>query len=157
MTPAVTELTKSKVLFDLHEYTADPAAPSYGLEAAEALEQPPERVFKTLVVANGSGELAVAVLPVSCELNLKAMAKAVGTKRVQMAEPEKVERTTGYVLGGVSPFGQKRRLPTVLDQSAAGFEKIFVSGGRRGLEIEISPTDLKHCLGAIYFEVGISK
>lgn len=142
MTPAILNLQRQKANFTIHEYAHDPSAPSYGLEAAEALGTPPEQVFKTLVVEDQEQQLAVAVVPVSSELNLKAMAKSLGSKRVKMADREKVERSSGYVLGGVSPFGQKKQLRTVMDQSAQDFASIFVSGGRRGLEVEIAPSDL---------------
>lgn len=141
MTPAINVAKKSKIPFTVHEYEHDPAAEAYGKEAAEKLGVDPERVFKTLVVANGR-DLAVAVVPVMMRLDLKLMAKALGAKKVAMAEVRKVESTTGYVVGGVSPLGQKKLLPTVIDSSAAGFETIFVSAGRRGLDIELSPHDL---------------
>jgi Cys-tRNA(Pro)/Cys-tRNA(Cys) deacylase len=139
-TPALDVLARSAKAYWLHEYPHDPGAP-FGLEAAEALGTEPGRVFKTLVVSTGHG-LAVAVIPVSAELDLKAMARALGEKRVAMAEPLAAERATGYVLGGISPLGQKRRLMTVVDESAAGWKTMFVSGGQRGLEIELSPSDL---------------
>lgn len=142
MTPAILNLQHQKTEFTIHEYAHDPSAPSYGLEAAEALGTPPEQVFKTLVVEDQEQQLAVAIVPVSSELNLKAMAKSLGSKRVKMADREKVERSSGYVLGGVSPFGQKKQLRTILDQSAQDFRTIFVSGGRRGLEVEVAPADL---------------
>ncbi len=157
MTPAVLDLQRRKLNFSLHEYAHDPRNPSYGLEAAEALNQAPERIFKTLVVADPGGNLAVAVVPVDGELDLKAMARALGVKKVQMAKPEKVERTTGYVLGGVSPLGQKRALPTIVDQSAAELTTMFVSGGRRGLEIELSPADLITATRGRYESLGIKR
>jgi Cys-tRNA(Pro)/Cys-tRNA(Cys) deacylase len=141
MTPAINAAKKAKIKYTVHEYEHDPAAPSFGVEAAEKLGVPPERVFKTLVVESGDG-LAVAVVPVMLKLDLKAMAKALKTKKAAMAEVKAVERSTGYVVGGVSPLGQKKRLPTVLDASAQDFETIFVSGGKRGLDIELSPADL---------------
>lgn len=157
MTPAVLDLQRRKLSFSLHEYDHDPRNPSYGLEAAEALNQAPERIFKTLVVADQADNLAVAVVPVDGELDLKAMARALSTKKVQLAKPEKVERTTGYVLGGVSPFGQKRSLPTFVDQSASDFATMFVSGGRRGLEIEIAPSDLITVTKGRYESLGIKR
>ncbi|XXJ20551.1 Cys-tRNA(Pro) deacylase [Desulfovibrio caledoniensis] len=141
MTPAINAAKKAKIKYTVHEYDHDPAAPSFGIEAAEKLGVPPERVFKTLVVDAGAG-LAVAVVPVLLKLDLKAIAKALGAKKAAMAEVKLVERTTGYVVGGVSPLGQKKRLPTVLDASAQGLDTVFVSGGRRGLDIELAPADL---------------
>ena len=141
MTPAINAAKKAKIKYTVHEYEHDPAAPSFGVEAAEKLNVPPERVFKTLVVDAG-GTLAVAVVPVMLMLDLKAMAKACGAKKAAMAEVRLVERTTGYVVGGVSPLGQKKRLPTVIDESARDCGTVFVSGGRRGLDIELAPADL---------------
>lgn len=140
-TPATTALTRAGVAFDVHPYEHDPAAPSYGLEAAAALSVPPGQVFKTLLVDNGAG-LAVGVVPVDRQLDLKAVAAALGWKRAIMAEPAAAERSTGYVVGGISPVGQRRRLPTVVDRSATGIERIYVSGGRRGLDLSLAPADL---------------
>jgi len=142
MTPAINLAKKHKIAHTVHEYSHDPASHSYGLEAVEKLGLNPAQVFKTLVVAQESKGLAVAVVPVAGQLNLKAMAKALKVKKVAMAAPTDVERSSGYVLGGVSPLGQKRQLPTVVDESAAGFTTIFVSAGRRGLEIELATQDL---------------
>jgi Cys-tRNA(Pro)/Cys-tRNA(Cys) deacylase len=146
-TPAVRLLVEQGVAHTLHSYDHDPSAPSYGLEAAEALGVDPERVFKTLL-ADVDGALVVAIVRVSCQLDLKALAAAVGGKRSAMAEPRQAERVTGYVVGGISPVAQKRRLRTVLDESALGFSTILVSAGRRGLEIELSPADLVTLTGA---------
>lgn len=140
-TPATTALTAAGTPFTLHSYTHDPAAPSYGEEAAQALGVEPGRVFKTLI-ASVDDRLTVAIVPVSASLDLKALAAAVGGKRATMADPAAAERTTGYVRGGISPLGQRKRLPTALDASAAGHETVCVSAGRRGLEVELSPTDL---------------
>jgi Cys-tRNA(Pro)/Cys-tRNA(Cys) deacylase len=140
-TPATTALTRAGVAFEVHPYDHDPAAASYGLEAAAALTVPPGRVFKTLLVDNGSG-LAVGVVPVDRQLDLKAVAAALGWKKAVMADPAAAERSTGYVVGGISPVGQKRRLPTVVDRSATGFDRIYVSGGRRGLDLSLAPADL---------------
>ncbi|MFE1414071.1 Cys-tRNA(Pro) deacylase [Streptomyces sp. NPDC058746] len=140
-TPAIVALTAAGVPFTTHSYEHDPAHPSYGEEAAQALGVSPEQVFKTLV-ADVDGGLTVAVVPVSGSLDLKALAAAVGGKRAAMADPALAERTTGYVRGGISPLGQRRRLPTVLDASASRHATICVSAGRRGLEVELSPTDL---------------
>lgn len=144
MTPAIRAAKDAGVAIAVHEYHHDPGNANYGLEAAQALGLDPRRVFKTLLVAlNGEARrLAVAVVPVSGQLDLKAMAAACRVKRVEMSHPVQAERATGYVVGGISPLGQKRRLPTVLDASALDFETIFVSGGRRGLDIEIAPRDL---------------
>ncbi|EGB14381.1 ybaK/ebsC protein [Pseudodesulfovibrio mercurii] len=141
MTPAINAAKKAKIPYTVHEYEHDPAAPSFGVEAAEKLGVSPERVFKTLVVDAG-GTLAVAVVPVLLKLDLKAVAKALDAKKAAMAEVKVVERTTGYVVGGVSPLGQKKRLPTVIDESALACGTMFVSGGRRGLDIELAPNDL---------------
>ncbi|AVI62652.1 Cys-tRNA(Pro) deacylase [Halomonas sp. GFAJ-1] len=142
MTPAINSAKRAGIVFQLHEYQHDVAAPSYGQEAAEKLGVAVEQVFKTLVVKLDGKQLAVGIVPVSCQLGLKQIAKAAGAKKAAMAEPSEVERTTGYVLGGVSPLGQKKRLPTYIDASAQGFSTLYVSAGRRGLEIELSPNDL---------------
>lgn len=142
MTPAILLARKAKVPHTVHEYQHDSEAESYGGEAADKLGQPPERVFKTLVVQLDAA-LAVAILPVSRMLSLKQMAKAAGSKKAAMADKALAQRSTGYVLGGVSPLGQKKRLLTVLDDSAEQFSTVFVSAGRRGLEIELSPADLQ--------------
>ncbi|MEU5051910.1 Cys-tRNA(Pro) deacylase [Streptomyces sp. NPDC021096] len=140
-TPAIVALEKAGTAFSVHAYDHDPAAPSYGEEAAQALGVEPGRVFKTLV-ADVDGTLTVAVVPVSGSLDLKALAAAVGGKRAAMADPAAAERTTGYVRGGISPLGQRKRLPTALDASARAHATICVSAGRRGLEVELSPDDL---------------
>jgi Cys-tRNA(Pro)/Cys-tRNA(Cys) deacylase len=140
-TPATTALTKAGVPFTVRGYEHDPAITTYGLEAAEALGVEPGMVFKTLLVDTGSG-LAVGVVPVDRQLDLKSMATALGTKKVVMADPAVAERTTGYVVGGISPLGQKRALPTVLDDSALAHETVLVSGGRCGMDLELAPRDL---------------
>ncbi|WP_019606541.1 Cys-tRNA(Pro) deacylase [Teredinibacter turnerae] len=142
MTPGINLVKKSKVTHKVHSYEHDPGAASYGLEAAEKLSIDPRQVFKTLVVKLDGDTLAVGVVPVVEKLNMKLIAKAAGAKKAAMAEPADVERTTGYVLGGVSPLGQKKRLKTFVDSSAKNLSTIFVSAGRRGLEIELSPRDL---------------
>ena len=140
-TPATVALTKAGLPFTSHAYEHDPAAKSYGLEAAEALGLAPEQVFKTLLV-EVDGKLAVGVVPVDRQLDLKAVAAALNGKKAVMADPATAERTTGYVVGGISPIGQKRRLPTVIDAGVAEHEQVYVSGGRRGLDIGLSPADL---------------
>ena len=141
-TTATIALERAKIPFVLHEYAHDRRAGSYGLEASEALGIPPERVFKTLVAAVDGGALAVGVVPVDRQLDLKSLAAAVGGKKAVLAEVAAAERATGYVAGGISPVGQKQRLPVVLDASALELATIFCSAGRRGLEIEIAPADL---------------
>lgn len=141
-TPATVALEKAGLPFTVHAYTHDPASElSYGDEAAAALGTARERVFKTLV-AEVDGALTVAVVPVAGSLDLKALAAAAGGKRAVMADPADAERATGYVRGGISPLGQRKRLPTVVDASALGFATVFVSAGKRGLELELSPHDL---------------
>ncbi|TCC51232.1 Cys-tRNA(Pro) deacylase [Kribbella capetownensis] len=140
-TPATVALTKAKVEFSTHTYEHDPAAKSFGLEAAEALGLAAEQVFKTLLV-EVDGKLTVGVVPVDKQLDLKAIAAAAGGKKAVMADPAAAERTTGYVVGGISPIGQKRALPTVVDSTATEHAKVYVSGGRRGLDIGLSPADL---------------
>ncbi len=140
-TPATTALSRAGIAYVLHPYDHDPAAESYGTEAAQALEVPPHRVFKTLL-AEVDGNLTVAVLPVSTVLDLKALAAAVGGKRAVLAEPATAERISGYVIGGISPVGLRRALPTIVDGSALDLPTVFVSGGRRGLDVELDPEDL---------------
>ena len=142
MTPAILRAKKAKISYRVHEYDHDPDSRAYGEEAAEKLGVDPGRLFKTLVVACGGRDLAVAVVPVATQLDLKRFARAMGAKKAVMADPHDVEKTTGYVLGGVSPLGQKKRLETIIDDSAEGHETIYVSAGRRGLQIELSPQDL---------------
>ncbi|MGH1429701.1 MAG: Cys-tRNA(Pro) deacylase [Neptuniibacter sp.] len=156
MTPAINAAKKAKVNYNVHEYTHDPKAESYGEEAAEAIGVAAERVFKTLLVAiNGDNKkLAVGVVPVSGQLDLKAMATALKAKKLTMANPQDAERATGYVVGGISPLGQKKRLPMVLDSSAECFETIYMSAGRRGLEIEMSAADLQTLTGAVIASIG---
>lgn len=141
-TPAIVALERAGIAHAVHEYPHDPRAASYGLEAAEKLGVEPGRVFKTLVV-DVDGSLTVAVVPVESQLDLRALGK-----RAALAETGVAERTTGYVVGGISPLGQRKRLPTVVDESALAFDTIHVSAGRRGLEIELAPGDLVALTGA---------
>ncbi|MFI9816663.1 Cys-tRNA(Pro) deacylase [Saccharothrix variisporea] len=152
-TPATALLDKQKVAHKLHAYDHDPRHESYGLEAAEALGIAPERVFKTLV-AEVDGKLAVGVVPVTGQLDLKALAAAVGGKKAKMAEVAAAERATGYVAGGISPLGQKKRLPLVLDASARSFDTIYCSAGRRGLEVEIAPDELVRLTQAVVADIA---
>lgn len=151
-TPATTLLERAGVPHVVLPYEHDSRAHaeglSYGEEAALALGVEPERVFKTLL-AEVDGTLTVAVVPVDAQLDLKALAAATGGKKAAMAAPAAAERATGYVIGGISPLGQRRRLPTVIDESAVGFETVLVSAGRRGCDIELAPTDLIRLTGAL--------
>lgn len=140
-TPATVTLDRAGIAYEVRAYEHDPAATSYGLEAATALGVPPERVFKTLLVDTDKG-LGVGIVPVDRLLDLKAVAAALGAKKATMADPAVAERVTGYVVGGISPVGQKKALPTVLDASALQHGTILVSGGKRGLDIELAPGDL---------------
>ncbi|WP_127480416.1 Cys-tRNA(Pro) deacylase [Nocardioides pantholopis] len=159
-TPAARALTSAGVPHTLHEYDHDPRAESYGMEAATALGLDPARVFKTLMASvdrlpgTGRPGLVVAVVPVSGQLDLKALARAVGAGKAQLADPGAAERATGYVVGGISPIGQKRQHPTVVDASALDHPTVFVSGGRRGLDLEIAPADLVGVTGATTAPVG---
>jgi len=154
MTPAVDQARKAGIEHRIHEYSHDPSSESYGTEAAEKLGIPQQQVFKTLVVSLDAKALAVGIVPVCTTLNLKRIAKAAGAKKATMADPAEVERATGYVLGGVSPLGQKKRLKTFIDASATEFSTVHVSAGRRGLEIELSPQDLATLCGADFAEIG---
>lgn len=150
-TPATVVLLQAGIRFTAHPYAHDAhsgPAPGYGLEAADKLGLDPDRVFKTLL-ADADGALVVAIVPVSGQLDLKALAAAVGAKKAVMADPRLAERKTGYVVGGISPIGQKTRLSTVLDETAELFDTVFVSGGRRGFDIELSPADLQSVTGAV--------
>ena len=141
MTPCINVLKKQKITHTIHQYKHNPKSTSYGLEAVEILRLDEKRVFKTLVILSDK-ELVVAIVPVASKLNFKLLTKAIGTKKAKLAEVSKVENSTGYIVGGVSPIGQKKSLKTVLDSSAKNFETIFVSAGRRGLEVELTPNDL---------------
>jgi Cys-tRNA(Pro)/Cys-tRNA(Cys) deacylase len=151
-TPATALLTKQRVTHQVRSYDHG-AGQAYGPEAAERLGLDPERVFKTLV-AEVDGTLTVGVVPVSASLDLKALAGAVGGKRARMAEVTAAERATGYVAGGISPLGQRKRLPTVIDESAQRWDTVFCSGGRRGLEIELAPADLSRLCGATFAPIA---
>ncbi|AEG01594.1 Cys-tRNA(Pro) deacylase [Methylomonas methanica] len=153
MTPAINLAKKHHIAHRVHEYAHDPSSESYGLEAAEKLGVSADRVFKTLVAELDNRSLAVGVVPVSAMLNMKLFAKAAGAKKATMANPADVERSTGYVLGGVSPLGQKKRLKTVIDSSAQQYDTIYVSAGRRGLEIELSPMDLQKLLNGLFDKI----
>jgi Cys-tRNA(Pro)/Cys-tRNA(Cys) deacylase len=152
-TPATTALTRAKIPYVVHSYDHDPHAESYGLEAAEALGLDPERVYKTLFVSV-DGRLTVGIVPVSGQLDLKAVAAAVGGKKAVMADPADAERASGYVVGGISPIGQRKAHPTVLDESALGHETVFVSGGRRGMDLEVAPADLVRVTRATTAPIG---
>lgn len=155
-TPATTLLANQGIAHTVHAYDHDPRRGSYGLEASEALGLPPERVFKTLV-AQVDGVLTVGVVPVTSQLDLKALAAAAGGRKAVMADPADAERATGYVVGGISPLGQRKRLPVVVDSSALAFNSIFCSGGRRGLEIEIAPADLVRAVRAVVAPIAQSR
>jgi Cys-tRNA(Pro)/Cys-tRNA(Cys) deacylase len=152
-TPATAALTAAGITFEVRAYDHDPRATSYGLEAAEALGADPARVFKTLLASLDS-RLVVGIVPVTGQLDLKALARALGGSKAVMAEVAAAERATGYVAGGISPVGQKRALPTVLDASALDHDTILVSGGRRGLDVELAPHDLVAITGAVTATIG---
>ena len=154
MTPGISVARKNKITHKVHEYDHDSSSESYGLEAAEKLGVPVARVFKTLVVSLDNKELAVGVIPVSSMLSMKLMAKATGAKKATMASQSEVERSTGYVLGGVSPLGQKKRLKTVIDSSAENQHTVYVSAGRRGLEIELNPGDLEKLVHGVFAKIS---
>ncbi|WP_148253209.1 Cys-tRNA(Pro) deacylase [Aidingimonas lacisalsi] len=144
MTPAVRLLIQAEVPFELTEYSHDPKAPAYGDEAAEALRVSTQSVFKTLLAKLDNGRFVVAVIPVAYQLDLKALARAASIKKAVMADPSEAERVTGYLVGGISPLGQKKPLPTFIDDSIKTLELVHISGGRRGLEISLAPNDLIH-------------
>lgn len=155
MTPALDLLKKAGIDFQVHRYHHDPDAPSYGLEAAEKLGLDPHCVFKTLVAMTEKDELLVAVVPVCASLDLKALAQAAGAKKVEMSDPQLAQKATGYLVGGISPLGQKKRLRTFIDDSARRFATIHVSAGRRGLEVELPAETLAQLIKAEL--VGIAR
>ena len=152
-TPATTVLDRQRVAHTVHAYDHDPRSSSYGAEASEALGVAAERVFKTLV-ADVDGRLTVAVVPVACQLDLKALAAAAGGKRAALADVTAAERATGYVAGGISPLGQRKRLPVIVDASALDLATIFCSAGRRGLQIELAPADLVRAAKAVVARIA---
>jgi Cys-tRNA(Pro)/Cys-tRNA(Cys) deacylase len=154
MTPAIKLAQKKKINFQTHSYEHDPKAASYGEEASEKLGISVEQVFKTLVVTTEKNDLCVCVVPVAGMLDLKQAAKALKVKKTAMADAKKVQSTTGYVLGGVSPLGQKKQLPTLIDSSAQNFTTIYVSAGKRGLEIELSAQDLQALTRAQFADIS---
>lgn len=154
MTPAIDLLKKAKAAHQVHSYHHDPKAASYGLEAAEKLNLEPAQVFKTLLAASEKGELLVAVVPVAGTLDLKALAQAAGVKKADMADPNAAQRATGYLLGGISPLGQKKRLRTFIDESAQQFPSIYVSAGRRGLEVQLDAAVLAQLTQAVFAPIG---
>lgn len=155
-TPATTALDHAGIGYRLHSYDHDPANRHFGDEAATALGVDPLRIFKTLIVETGAGRppLAVAVVPVAGQLDLKAMAAALGVKKVDLADPSAATRSSGYLVGGISPVGQKTPLPTVIDETAELFDTLFVSAGRRGLQVELSPADLARVTGARFADIA---
>lgn len=154
MTPAINKAKTLNLAYTIHQYYHDDTSASYGLEAAEKLGVDHHCVFKTLVVSNPEGKMAVAVIPVSSMLNMKSAAKALAWKKAALADKHEVTRSTGYVLGGVSPLGQKKVLKTIIDSSAQQFPSIYVSAGKRGLEIEMSGIDLKRALNATFVNIS---
>lgn len=153
MTPACNLLKKLKIPFSIHEYEHDPACTNFGLEAAEKLNLPMESVFKTLLITDEK-QFFVAIIPVTHTMSLKKAAHAFGLKKVRMAKPDEAERITGYLVGGISPIGQKKLLKTALDASVNALDKIYVSGGKRGLDVGLVPDDLLRAItGSDFFDL----
>ena len=153
MTPAIRELEAAQIAFSIHEYERGDTLHDFGIEAANELGLDPDQVFKTLLVTV-DGDQAVAIVPVSGKLSLKAVGRGLGAKRVEMCDPAVAERITGYVRGGISPFGQKKRLPTVIDEMSLAFDRIYVSGGKRGLDVAVAPVDLVMLLDATVADIA---
>jgi Cys-tRNA(Pro)/Cys-tRNA(Cys) deacylase len=153
MTPAIRELEAAQIAFSIHEYERGDMLHDFGIEAANELGLDPDQVFKTLLVTV-DGDQAVAIVPVSGKLSLKAVGRGLGAKRVEMCDPAVAERITGYVRGGISPFGQKKRLPTVIDEMSLAFDRIYVSGGKRGLDVAVAPADLVTLLDATVADIA---
>lgn len=154
MTPAINAAKRAGIHYTIHSYEHDKAAASYGEEAADKLGLSPARVFKTLLAQVDGKELAVAVVPVAHQLNLKHFAAALGARSADMARPADAERATGYVVGGISPLGQKKRLRTVIDESARSHATVYVSAGRRGLEIELAAADLATLTQGLFADIA---
>jgi Cys-tRNA(Pro)/Cys-tRNA(Cys) deacylase len=153
MTPAIVFLKKQKVSFDIHQYQHDADAASFGIEAAQKLGIEQQHVFKTIVLETDQKQLVVAIVPVNNQVNLKKLAKACKVKKVMMADKTKVQASTGYILGGVSPLGQKKRLPTFINDSALNHKQIYISAGRRGLEVSLAANDLSQLLQAQFIDL----
>lgn len=153
MTPAIVFLKKQKISFDIHQYQHEADAASFGIEAAQKLGVEQQQVFKTIVLETDQKQLVVAIVPVDNQVNLKKLAKACKVKKVMMADKTKVQASTGYILGGVSPLGQKKRLPTFINDSALTHQKIYISAGRRGLEVSLAANDLSQLLQANFSDL----
>lgn len=156
ITPATLALDRLGLAYTPHPYDHDPFVAGYGLEAARELGAAPERVFKTLVT-EADGRLVVAVIPVSAMLDLKSLAATLGAKRAVMAAPDLAEKKTGYVVGGISPLGQRTALATVIDATADGFDTVYVSGGRRGFDIELTPRALLTATGGTLSSIAVPR
>lgn len=152
MTPACKVLKSNKIEYSIHEYEHDQNAKSFGLEAAEKLRLNVSEVFKTLLVTDDKAYF-VAILPVNYQLNLKKVANALGCKKLHMSDPKNAERLTGYLVGGISPIGQKKRLKTIIDSTAENLNKMYVSGGKRGLDVGLKPQDLANILAANFADI----